>query len=53
MLCAAAVAVADNQVTPEERALFEKLAAGLEIDQKRADEILNGLVDNVATKKKP
>lgn len=52
VLCAAAVAAADNRVTPEERALFEKLVEGLEMSQERASELLDGLVAQVAAKSK-
>lgn len=44
VVLAAAVAWADNLVTPEEHALFSKLVTGLEIGERRAQELLDELL---------
>jgi tellurite resistance protein len=46
VVLAAAVAWADNEVTPEEQTLFEQLAEGLDIGQERAQAILDHLLED-------
>lgn len=45
VVLAAAVAAADGRVTPEEHSLLQKLAAGLSIDEKHAQQLLDELVE--------
>ncbi len=42
---AAAVAVADNVISEEERVLYERLVAGLGLTDTQADELLTGLLE--------
>lgn len=44
VVLAAAVAAADNFISPEERELYDKLTTGLGITAARADELLSGLL---------
>lgn len=46
VLLAAAVAQADNEVTPEEHELLERLARGLDIGEARAKELLEELSES-------
>ena len=48
VVLAAAVAWADELVTPEEHALFDRLVAGLEIGEARAQQILDELLEEDA-----
>jgi tellurite resistance protein len=50
VLLAAAVATADGQIVPEEQAMFSALARGLEVDEKRANELLDELTSTLAKK---
>jgi tellurite resistance protein len=43
VLLAAAVAAADGKIVPEEQAIFNALARGLDIDENRANELLGQL----------
>jgi tellurite resistance protein len=43
VLLAAAVAAADNEITPEEHDLLDRLARGLELGEARANELLEEL----------
>lgn len=43
VLLAAAVAAADNEITPEEHALLDRLARGLDLGEARANELLEEL----------
>jgi tellurite resistance protein len=43
VICAAAIAAADERVDPEEAALLDRLVKGLNVSQERADEILKEL----------
>jgi tellurite resistance protein len=49
LLLAAAVAAADNRVTPEEHRVFATLAEGLNIDEERASALLDELNASVTT----
>ena len=47
VLLAAAVATADGKIVPEEQAIFNALARGLDIDETRANELLSQLTSKL------